>query len=1458
MSDIGSNTYTRGCLYLNSYTTSSINYWFDRDWFRIHLNAGQRVRFDLEGSPTGRGSLSDTYLRGIYNSSGSYISNTKNDDGGSGRNSRVIFTASSTGYYYVAAGGYGSNTGTYRLTATSLGSSSTGRPDLVVNSGSASGNFTTGGRVYASVTVRNQGSGSAGSSYVGYYLSTNSTITTSDTRLDYDYVSSLRSGRSGNEYEGFYLPRNLRAGQTYYIGAIADYTGRVSESNEGNNARVLRSFTVPMPRSPDLTVTSLGTDKTSYVTGERIRITSTTKNIGNASVGYSYTKFYLSRDTSLSSSDIYLGNDYVSSLSAGSWSRDTITTTLSNSLSGRYYLIAKADAYGWRSESNESNNAVRLSGQINIQRASPDLTITSLGTDKTNYVAGQSIRITSTVKNIGNASVGSSYTKFYLSRDTSLSSSDTYLGSDYVSSLGAGGWSRDTVAKTLSSSLSGSYYVIAKSDAYGWRSESNEYNNIRVGNRINIVQARPDLTITSLGTDKTNYVAGQSIRITSTVKNIGNASVGYSYTKFYLSRDKSLSSSDIYLGNDYVSSLDAGSWSRDTVTKALSSSLSGRYYLMAKADAYGWRSESNEGNNAVMLLRQVNIEQAKPDLTITSLGVDKTSYVTGERIRITSTTKNIGNASTGYSYTKFYLSRDTSLSSSDTYLGSDYVSSLGAGGSDTGTITTTLNSNLSGRYYLIAKADATGRVSESNEGNNIVRVSNPFTVGPANRAPIVMTYNKTVESGKALSASSLFRVTDADGDTMTRYKFKDGGSSGGYFTVNGSKQSASGWIEVSASQLNSVQYRGGSSAGSERLYVRAYDGKAWSNERSLMATTTKPANKMPTVNNQNHYDLLGSFAVAAYADSKSERGKINPFWYGLKANDLGLQAKDYRDGDFSYLTDVYMKDGHFRFQNASGFVAQSVYNGKRTLIVSFAGTDSVLDGLHDVSLIYGQLNLHDIRMKPFKDSVHAYAKKNNFDQVLVTGHSLGGAMVETFMKSHNDSIYKAVTFASPGASVNYFGGPDSRITSFEREGDLVPDFPLEKNGKKYIHFDYQGSINWEKGPIDSHDIVKYREAASMIGDKTDILDRIQGEQYIIIGNTSDDTLDGSGKILLKDQYLLGFAGNDTLDGGGGNDRLYGGSGNDTYLYDRDEGHDTIVETSGTDTLEIRDDASGRDLDSFTDLQFSKSGNNLDIWIEVQGAVSTDADEGRITITNQGSANKQVERVKIRLDDDKSYVGGSSNYLNLTQAWRNINQAGISDLTRVFHGSVGSDELTGTSAGNHMFGGSGSDTLHGKGGNDFLYGGSGNDTYWFYAGSGDDQIDETRFGGGGTDTIIMKERWGATDVDELYTESWGDDEYDLMFSLSSNRQDMYINLTLDSKWGSGKDHKPSQGQMTIKGMNDVSSRVETLRIEETSLDISLASIYSGLNSLAAPTEWSVFKLASGSDNYGRLAQLVGQV
>ena len=87
----------------------------DRDWFAVELVAGRTYVFDLEGSPTGAGTLSDTYLRGIHDANGNRLSGTTNDDGGTGTNSRLTFTATESGTHYVATEGYGSGTGTYEL-----------------------------------------------------------------------------------------------------------------------------------------------------------------------------------------------------------------------------------------------------------------------------------------------------------------------------------------------------------------------------------------------------------------------------------------------------------------------------------------------------------------------------------------------------------------------------------------------------------------------------------------------------------------------------------------------------------------------------------------------------------------------------------------------------------------------------------------------------------------------------------------------------------------------------------------------------------------------------------------------------------------------------------------------------------------------------------------------------------------------------------------------------------------------------------------------------------------------------------------------------------------------------------------------------------------------------------------------------------------------------------------------
>ena len=116
--DFARNSSTSGRVAVGDTATGRIGSSGDRDWFAVELVAGRTYVIDLRGSPTGDGTLSDPYLRGIHDADGNRISNTTDDDGGQSYNSRVTFTATESGTHYIAAGAYSSRQGTYELEVT--------------------------------------------------------------------------------------------------------------------------------------------------------------------------------------------------------------------------------------------------------------------------------------------------------------------------------------------------------------------------------------------------------------------------------------------------------------------------------------------------------------------------------------------------------------------------------------------------------------------------------------------------------------------------------------------------------------------------------------------------------------------------------------------------------------------------------------------------------------------------------------------------------------------------------------------------------------------------------------------------------------------------------------------------------------------------------------------------------------------------------------------------------------------------------------------------------------------------------------------------------------------------------------------------------------------------------------------------------------------------------------------
>ncbi len=130
------STGTNGSFVVGTPTNGDIEIAGDQDWYAVDLIANHEYQFDLTGV-----SLSDPLLT-IRNANG--VTVAQNDDGGPGLDSRITFTPDASGTYYVVAAAFGSNFGTYTLTASDLGSTVVIVPGITITEdGDAAGSTAT-------------------------------------------------------------------------------------------------------------------------------------------------------------------------------------------------------------------------------------------------------------------------------------------------------------------------------------------------------------------------------------------------------------------------------------------------------------------------------------------------------------------------------------------------------------------------------------------------------------------------------------------------------------------------------------------------------------------------------------------------------------------------------------------------------------------------------------------------------------------------------------------------------------------------------------------------------------------------------------------------------------------------------------------------------------------------------------------------------------------------------------------------------------------------------------------------------------------------------------------------------------------------------------------------------------------------------------------------------------------
>jgi hypothetical protein len=158
--------------------------------------------------------------------------------------------------------------------------------------------------------------------------------------------------------------------------------------------------------------------------------------------------------------------------------------------------------------------------------------------------------------------------------------------------------------------------------------------------------------------------------------------------------------------------------------------------------------------------------------------------------------------------------------------------------------------------------------------------SNAFTVNaPIDSAPVVTAPSLTAVHGASFAATSLFTVSDADGDKIAKYAFWNSGTGGGHFALGGVAQAAAQEIDVTAAQLSQLTYQSGS--GADTLWVRANDGNLWGNwSNAFTVTSPIDAPSVVTVSNltATHGQLFAAGSLATVSDPEGDPIQKVAFW----------------------------------------------------------------------------------------------------------------------------------------------------------------------------------------------------------------------------------------------------------------------------------------------------------------------------------------------------------------------------------------------------------------------------------------------------------------------------------------------------------------------------------------------------------------------------------------------------
>jgi len=609
------------------------------------------------------------------------------------------------------------------------------KPDFIITAVSGPPSVLSATSFPVSATLCNQGTTSA-TAPVGIYLSTDATITTTDTLVGMLAAPpSLAPGACAT------LTGNASStGGTnfFWLGAIADRSNTVVELLENNNA--LAGNQIGVGSKPDFIITAVS-GPPSAPQGASFPVTATMCNQGTGS-GSAPVTFYVSTDATITSTDTQvLQLAAPPSLAPGACT--TLTGTASTSVStGAYWLGAIANASQAVAELIKTNDA-KAGNRMGVGNA-PDFSVTSVTASPTS-MPGSPIALSATVCNQGTQG-GNPTVGIVFSYDDTITTSDWFAGL-LPATLYLLPGACDVVSGTLSApGIAGFHYAGAIADYFGSTAELIEDNNAKSGTRV-AVGYGPDLVVTSVSA-AASALPGSQLTVTATTCNQGTLGA-FATSAVYFSTDATITAADLFAGDLPPSAfLDPGEC--DTESMNVWAPPVGTFTVGAIADRSGTTPELWESNNAAAgnLVAVGN----GPDFIVSSV-TSSASAQPGGSVQVTATLCNQGTAGAGAPVMEAFFSADATITSAD-LLGGPLPPAPFLDAGACATVSGTFSAPPPGTYFAGVIADRANSIAELVETNNATAAGKRFAVGYG--PDLVIT---ALSTGATVSPGSQMAVT---------------------------------------------------------------------------------------------------------------------------------------------------------------------------------------------------------------------------------------------------------------------------------------------------------------------------------------------------------------------------------------------------------------------------------------------------------------------------------------------------------------------------------------------------------------------------------------------------------------------------------------------------------------------------------------------------------------------------